>query len=94
LNSYDQNDHSSQKTGNRSWNTFRKEVKKNDYPQLKSTQEHSSGFRIGQTVQHPKFGEGTILALDGQGTQTRVHINFHRAGSKWLVLGYAKLEPV
>ncbi|MFU8797737.1 MAG: DNA helicase II [Gammaproteobacteria bacterium] len=59
-----------------------------------STQAHSSGFHIGQTVQHPKFGEGTILALDGQGAQTRIHINFYHAGSKWLVLGYAKLESI
>jgi DNA helicase-2/ATP-dependent DNA helicase PcrA len=88
LNPYDQDNKK------RQWNTFNPELKKKSYPQPKTSEAHPSGFRIGQTVQHPKFGDGTVLALDGQGTQTRIHINFHRAGSKWLVLGYAKLEPV
>ena len=49
-------------------------------------------FRLGQVVLHPKFGEGTVLAFEGSGEHTRVHINFHDAGAKWLVMAYAKLQ--
>jgi DNA helicase-2/ATP-dependent DNA helicase PcrA len=49
-------------------------------------------FRLGQAVLHPKFGDGTVLAFEGSGEHTRVHVNFHEAGAKWLVMAYAKLE--
>jgi DNA helicase-2/ATP-dependent DNA helicase PcrA len=50
-------------------------------------------FRLGQTVQHRKFGEGTVVNFEGAGEHARVHVNFHQAGPKWLVLAYANLEP-
>ncbi len=51
-------------------------------------------LRIGQRVMHGKFGEGVVLQSEGQGDRARVQINFAGAGSKWLMLGYAKLEPL
>jgi DNA helicase-2/ATP-dependent DNA helicase PcrA len=53
-----------------------------------------SGVRLGQRVKHGKFGEGTILDLEGQGSHARVQVNFERQGTKWLMLAYANLEPV
>ena len=52
------------------------------------------GFRLGQTVRHPKFGEGTILAFDGDGERARVEVQFEEAGHKVLMLAYAKLQPL
>ncbi len=52
-----------------------------------------SGLRLGQRVQHAKFGEGVILDLEGQGASARVQVNFSAAGSKWLVAAYANLTP-
>ncbi len=49
-------------------------------------------FRLGQTVRHRKFGEGTVVNFEGSGEHARVHVNFHAAGPKWLVLAYANLE--
>lgn len=49
-------------------------------------------FSLGQRVQHAKFGEGVVLNFEGEGSSARVQVNFERAGSKWLVLAYAKLE--
>ena len=49
-------------------------------------------FSLGQAVVHPKFGEGTVVAFEGSGEHTRVHVNFAAAGAKWLVLAYARLE--
>jgi len=50
------------------------------------------GMRLGQRVRHGKFGEGVVLNCEGQGSHARVQVNFERAGTKWLVLGYAHLE--
>lgn len=48
-------------------------------------------FRIGQRIIHPRFGEGTVLAGEGEGIDARVQVNFIEGGKKWLVLAYAKL---
>jgi len=50
-----------------------------------------SPWRIGQRVFHQKFGEGTIMGVEGAGADARVQVNFKHAGSKWLALAYAKL---
>jgi DNA helicase-2/ATP-dependent DNA helicase PcrA len=52
-----------------------------------------SGYRIGQSVSHPKFGQGVIVSSEGSGTDARLQINFGRQGMKWLALEYAKLAP-
>ncbi|KTD22958.1 DNA helicase II [Legionella londiniensis] len=51
----------------------------------------AAGFRLGQTVSHAKFGQGTVLAVEGSGAHTRVQVHFAGHGSKWLVLAYANL---
>jgi len=49
------------------------------------------GFRIGQSVLHPKFGQGVIVSAEGSGADARLQINFGKQGMKWLALEYAKL---
>ena len=49
---------------------------------------------LGSRVHHAKFGEGTVLTVEGQGDNARVQINFDQAGAKWLVLGYAALDKI
>ncbi len=52
------------------------------------------GLRLGQKVFHAKFGEGTVLTLEGKGDDARAHIRFSQHGPKWLALSVAKLTPV
>ncbi len=52
----------------------------------------ASPLRLGQRVRHGKFGDGVVLNSEGSGSNTRVQVNFESAGTKWLVLAYAKLE--
>ena len=59
-----------------------------------SIRDESDGLRLGQRVQHPKFGEGVVLTYEGQGAHARVQVNFEAAGSKWLVVAYANLVAV
>jgi DNA helicase-2/ATP-dependent DNA helicase PcrA len=54
----------------------------------------SHGLRQGMKVFHNKFGEGTVLTLEGAGDDARAQINFPRHGIKWLALSVAKLTPV
>ncbi len=54
-------------------------------------EEVPGGFRLGQDVQHAKFGAGVILAVEGSGAHTRLQVNFKGHGSKWLVAAYANL---
>ncbi|HLQ03112.1 MAG TPA: UvrD-helicase domain-containing protein [Burkholderiales bacterium] len=49
------------------------------------------GFRIGQSVLHPKFGQGVIVNAEGSGADARLQVNFGKQGMKWLALEYAKL---
>jgi DNA helicase-2/ATP-dependent DNA helicase PcrA len=51
------------------------------------------GLSLGQHVQHATFGDGVILNYEGQGAHARVQVNFETAGSKWLVVAYANLQP-
>jgi DNA helicase-2/ATP-dependent DNA helicase PcrA len=60
---------------------------------LREAQAERSGLRIGQSVQHAKFGLGIIIDAEGRGSDARVQVNFREAGVKWLALEYAKLQP-
>jgi DNA helicase-2/ATP-dependent DNA helicase PcrA len=51
-------------------------------------------IRLGARVRHPKFGEGVVLRYEGNGDTQQVQVNFERAGQKWLMYAYAKLETV
>jgi len=54
----------------------------------------ASGLRLGQRVSHKSFGEGTVTAFDGDGDRVRVEVRFRDAGTKWLMLSYANLQPL
>ncbi|MGM0907156.1 MAG: DNA helicase II [Pseudomonadota bacterium] len=72
--------------------------KPSSYGRFNNAASHESfeqtGYSLGQRVRHPKFGEGTVLNYEGTGPQSRVQINFDNVGSKWLVVSYARLDPV
>jgi DNA helicase-2/ATP-dependent DNA helicase PcrA len=55
-------------------------------------QTHDSGISVGSLVSHPKFGEGVVVLLEGQGEYARIQVNFSDVGAKWLVLAYANLS--
>ncbi len=50
-----------------------------------------TGFRLGQRVTHPMFGEGVILQFEGSGPNAVIQIKFADTGIKRLVMQYAKL---
>jgi DNA helicase-2/ATP-dependent DNA helicase PcrA len=50
------------------------------------------GFRPGQKVRHPKYGDGTVYHREGEGEEAKITVQFPRFGLKKLVEKYAQLE--
>ena len=50
------------------------------------------GFRPGQKVRHPRYGEGTVYQREGDGEEAKITVQFPRFGLKKLVEKYAQLE--
>ncbi|MES5813807.1 DNA helicase II [Pseudoxanthomonas sp. Soil82] len=51
-------------------------------------------LKLGQSVAHASFGRGVVTDYEGSGAHARVQVNFDDAGSKWLVLAFANLQPL
>jgi len=62
--------------------------------QQASLESTGTGFRLGQSVRHAKYGEGVILQVMGEGARACVEINFEAVGPKMIMLQYASLESV
>ncbi len=50
------------------------------------------GARAGMTVQHPKYGTGTVVRREGDGDNAKITVNFPGHGLKKLVEKYAGLK--
>jgi DNA helicase-2/ATP-dependent DNA helicase PcrA len=48
--------------------------------------------RTGMTVEHPKYGTGTVVRREGDGEDAKITVNFPRFGLKKLVEKYAGLK--
>jgi DNA helicase-2/ATP-dependent DNA helicase PcrA len=51
-----------------------------------------TGFRTGQRVRHPKYGEGVVFRREGDGEDAKITVQFQRFGIKKLVEKFAQLE--
>ncbi len=50
------------------------------------------GFRSGQRVRHPKYGEGVVFRREGDGEDAKITVQFSGFGVKKLVEKFAQLE--
>ena len=50
------------------------------------------GLRIGDDVRHAKFGEGVILAIEGEGDKAEAVVRFRGVGEKRLLLAWSPLQ--
>ena len=48
--------------------------------------------RTGMTVEHPKYGKGTVVRREGEGENAKITVNFPHHGLKKLVEKYAGLK--
>jgi DNA helicase-2/ATP-dependent DNA helicase PcrA len=54
----------------------------------------ATGFRSGQRVRHPKYGEGVVFRREGDGDDAKITVQFAGFGVKKLVEKFAQLEKV
>jgi DNA helicase-2/ATP-dependent DNA helicase PcrA len=72
---------------------FASRGKKFNVPKMPSEEPKGRrGFRPGQKVKHPKYGEGTVFQREGDGEDAKITVQFPRFGLKKLVEKYAQLE--
>ena len=62
-------------------------------PRSQGQSGNDTGYKVGQSVAHARFGTGIIIDFEGRGPDARVQVKFREAGTKWLALAYAKLSP-
>lgn len=60
----------------------------------KTTALSGNPWKLGQKVYHEKFGQGTIINVEGAENNTRLQIAFQSQGIKWLIAHIAKLKLV
>ncbi len=53
-----------------------------------------TGFRSGQHVRHPKYGDGVVFRREGDGDDAKITVQFREFGVKKLVEKFAQLERV
>ena len=60
----------------------------------KATPTDISNYKVGQKVNHKKFGIGKITNLEAEGDDIKVDIEFEKAGHKRLMARFANLEII
>ncbi len=67
-------------------------------PSTASNSSTPSGFEgtleAGMTVEHGRFGRGTVVNIEGSGGEKKAEINFQVGGLKKLLLRFAKLDII
>ena len=57
-------------------------------------QPSASGLREGAVIEHQRFGIGTIVRLEGSGDNEKATVDFRNAGTKQLLLKFARFKVV
>jgi DNA helicase-2/ATP-dependent DNA helicase PcrA len=51
-----------------------------------------SGLKVGDKVQHQRFGIGVVANIEGDAANAKAIVNFEQMGQKTLVLKFAKMR--
>lgn len=52
----------------------------------------AGGLRVGQTIEHERFGMGTVQAIEGSGENLKATVVFKTMGTKQLLLKFARFK--
>ena len=52
------------------------------------------GLREGNVIEHQRFGVGTVMKVEGSGENTKASVAFKNAGTKQLLLKFAKYKVI
>ena len=59
-----------------------------------SAPQSSSALREGNVIEHQRFGIGTVLKVEGSGENVKASVEFRNAGTKQLLLKFAKYKII
>ena len=67
-----------------------------DYSESQLPYEHDGNgeVTVGMRVEHPTFGAGVVRRREGRGENAKAWVHFDRAGTKLLMLKFAKLRLI
>jgi DNA helicase-2/ATP-dependent DNA helicase PcrA len=54
----------------------------------------TTGLKEGMRVEHPKFGEGSVIQMQIDGANRKAKVSFDHFGEKTLLLSFAKLRII
>jgi DNA helicase-2/ATP-dependent DNA helicase PcrA len=58
------------------------------------TADDPAGIQVGMQVEHPRFGTGKIISLEGELPNRKATVFFGDHGQKQLLLKFAKLKII
>ena len=54
----------------------------------------ASDLHEGCTIEHQRFGVGTVVRIEGTGENTKLTVDFRNVGTKQLLLKFAKFKII
>ncbi len=63
-------------------------------PRPMATDPSPSELREGATIEHQRFGIGTVVRIEGTGENTKATVEFRNTGTKQLLLKFAKFKII
>ena len=62
------------------------------FPTNSSPTSITTNLKVGNTIEHQRFGIGEVLALEGAGENAKATVAFRNAGQKQLLLKFEKFK--
>lgn len=59
-----------------------------------SSSSSQAQLAVGQTIEHERFGIGKVIAVEGTGENTKATVEFRNAGTKQLLLKFARFKVI
>lgn len=63
-------------------------------PVFAQTPASGLAYQAGDRVRHDRFGEGVVIAIEGEGSNLKATVDFDNLGRKQLLLKFAKLSKI
>ena len=63
-------------------------------PRKMASEPSTGDLREGCTIEHQRFGIGKVLKIEGTGENTKATVEFRNAGTKQLLLKFAKFKII
>jgi DNA helicase-2/ATP-dependent DNA helicase PcrA len=63
-------------------------------PRPMATDPNPNDLREGATIEHQRFGIGTVIKIEGTGENTKATVEFRNTGTKQLLLKFAKFKII